>query len=525
MDIEVEQSETTKTSDSSCSESDIIQKCDTNLKKKLLEEFPEALEYIKKLESIIKRHVKKINKLRNKLKAKVRCKENSTQTDLEESYSATDNTEAIETAENTQKSLVDDIKEAAEIAMQKTGFVYEETSGLYYDYNTGYYYNAEYGLYYDGTTGKYLQYNSETQTYEYHSQVAVPSLDADRVENAIPKRKKKHKIKAKKILKIDNEDGQEVDNIEEGECSASDTNSDDEEVDSDSSDISKSWPPCMRIIVESTEIPGLKKGSLHIITCSGGSLGREGAHSILLKDPNASKHHLKITFDEKGGQYQAVDLGSRNGTLLNGKRMSPSKQESDAMDVVHGSKIQIGQTVLLCHVHDGNQTCGHCEPGLIQVAEPVPGRIYSYSKSNNHKKELKGLKMRYGVSEYEGDSKLASGYTDRAQKRRETVGSQNPHEKTQVASVDESINKENKGFKLLQKMGWKEGESLGKTGDGLIEPIKPTSNEGTAGIGAANTQVTSIPTETKKQSIWKKTNERFQKLPESSDAFDVDVDD
>ncbi|CAG9839596.1 unnamed protein product [Diabrotica balteata] len=512
MDIEVEQSETTKTSDSSCSESDIIQKCDTNLKRKLLEEFPEALEYIKKLESIIKKHLKKINKLRNKLKVKARCKESSTQTDLEESYSVNDNTEAIETAENTQKSLVDDIKEAAEIAMQKTGFVYEETSGLYYDYNTGYYYNAEYGLYYDGTTGKYLQYNSETQTYEYHSQVAVPSSDACRTENTIQKRKKKHKIKVKTSSDMD----ELLQSFNKMNINTLRTNA---------LDISKSWPPCMRIIVESTEIPGLKKGSLHIITCSGGSLGREGAHSILLKDPNASKHHLKITFDEKGGQYQAVDLGSRNGTLLNGARMSPSKQESDAMDVVHGSKIQIGQTVLLCHIHEGNQTCGHCEPGLIQVAEPLQGRIYSYSKSTNHKKELKGLKMRYGVSEYEGDSKLASGYTDRAQKRRETVGSQNPHEKTQVASVDESINKENKGFKLLQKMGWKEGESLGKTGDGLLEPIKPTSNEGTTGIGAANTKVTSIPTETKKQSIWKKTNERFQKLPESSDAFEVDTDD
>lgn len=47
--------------------------------------------------------------------------------------------------------------------------------------------------------------------------------------------------------------------------------------------------------------------------------------------------------------------------------MSPSKQESEVMEVVHGSKIQIGSTVLLCHVHVGNQTCGHCEPGLIQT--------------------------------------------------------------------------------------------------------------------------------------------------------------
>lgn len=40
------------------------------------------------------------------------------------------------------ESIVDDIKEAAESAVQQSGFVYEASSGMYYDYNTGYYYDA-----------------------------------------------------------------------------------------------------------------------------------------------------------------------------------------------------------------------------------------------------------------------------------------------------------------------------------------------------------------------------------------------
>lgn len=39
-------------------------------------------------------------------------------------------------------SIADEVKKVAESAMQQTGFAYEETSGMYYDYNTGYYYNA-----------------------------------------------------------------------------------------------------------------------------------------------------------------------------------------------------------------------------------------------------------------------------------------------------------------------------------------------------------------------------------------------
>lgn len=40
------------------------------------------------------------------------------------------------------ESIVEDIKEAAESAVQQSGFVYEASSGMYYDYNTGYYYDA-----------------------------------------------------------------------------------------------------------------------------------------------------------------------------------------------------------------------------------------------------------------------------------------------------------------------------------------------------------------------------------------------
>lgn len=39
-------------------------------------------------------------------------------------------------------SIAEEIRSAAEDALKQTGFVYEPTSGMYYDYKTGYYYNA-----------------------------------------------------------------------------------------------------------------------------------------------------------------------------------------------------------------------------------------------------------------------------------------------------------------------------------------------------------------------------------------------
>lgn len=191
----------------------------------------------------------------------------------------------------------------------------------------------------------------------------------------------------------------------------------------------------MRIIIEETTISKLKVGSLHVVTYEGGTIGREGDHSVLIPDINISKHHLKLHFDKTTGKYFVTDLGSRNGTLLNGKRMSASKQESEALEVPHSSRIQLGTTILLCHIHPGNQTCGHCEPGLIQKSEK---NEITYNKTKQHKNELKHLKKKFGIGpSSQKESNLASGYTDRAQARRETIGSQNAHEKTETASVTE----------------------------------------------------------------------------------------
>lgn len=47
----------------------------------------------------------------------------------------------------------------------------------------------------------------------------------------------------------------------------------------------------------------------------------------------------------------------------------------------------------------------------------------------------------------------------------------------------EPIDATNKGFTLLQKMGWKEGEGLGKDGGGRKEPIQNVKLRGRGGLG------------------------------------------
>ncbi|XP_066157411.1 angiogenic factor with G patch and FHA domains 1 isoform X1 [Euwallacea fornicatus] len=503
---------------------------DLDLKEKL-NDLPEVLKFIERLQKIIEKQVKKVIKWKNKVKQlqEKKSKHVFTQTDSDVFAKDTvgNNHLLSESGLGNEKSLVDDIREAAEQAVQNSGFVYDEASGLYYDSNSGYYYNSETRLYYDTSSGIYFNYNHTTQCYEYNCQVDPSSvllrgaeLEEKGTSSKLKRKPHKYEKKSSKECKKRRKYDHLTVDLEEGECSdGASTNCDDGSL-SESSDLTKQWPPCMRMIVETTEIPTIKPGTLSIITCDGGTVGREGAaHSICLPDINVSKHHLRISYDSDSSKYLVVDLGSRNGTLLNGKRISSSKQESEPTEVPHGSKLQLGSTILLCHIHEGTQTCGHCEPGLLLEEEKGPLVLVGNNRKNlnqQFKSELKRLKKQHGLVGLTDDSvKLAEGYTDRAERRRVEVGSQNPYEKTESASLEGSIPSQNKGFKLLAKMGWKEGQSLGKDGTtGVKEPIKVTSNVGTAGIGAVgNVTIPQVSSNSAKQSIWKKTQERFEKLP------------
>ncbi|CAG9855318.1 unnamed protein product [Phyllotreta striolata] len=49
--------------------------------------------------------------------------------------------------------------------------------------------------------------------------------------------------------------------------------------------------------------------------------------------------------------------------------------------------------------------------------------------------------------------------------------------------LNTAISNENIGFKLLEKMGYKQGESLGKNRSGIKEPIDIVIKQGTSGVG------------------------------------------
>jgi pSer/pThr/pTyr-binding forkhead associated (FHA) protein len=73
-------------------------------------------------------------------------------------------------------------------------------------------------------------------------------------------------------------------------------------------------------------------------------IGRDLTCAVRLNDASVSRRHLRLV--RRGGQVLAEDLGSRNGTLINGSPLA------GALRLVDGDVLQIGSRSITLRLHD-----------------------------------------------------------------------------------------------------------------------------------------------------------------------------
>ncbi|XP_043776062.1 angiogenic factor with G patch and FHA domains 1 [Cervus elaphus] len=324
------------------------------------------------------------------------------------------------------------------------------------------------------------------------------------------------------------EDSYDEDITSEDNATAEDTEDEDEE---------KIWPPCIRVIV--IRSPVLQTGSLFIITAvNPATIGREKdmEHTLRIPEVGVSKFHAEIYFDHDLQSYVLVDQGSQNGTVVNGKQILQPKTKCDPYVLEHGDEVKIGETVLSFHIHPGSDTCDGCEPGQVRAHlrldkkdELFAGPTLSKEeKELERRKELKKIRVKYGLqnTDYEDEKALKNPkYKDRAGKRREQIGSEGTFQRDDApSSVHSEITDSNKGRKMLEKMGWKKGEGLGKDGGGMKTPIQLQLRRTHAGLGTGKPSsiedVHLLQNKSKKN--WEKARERFaENFPETKSQKDA----
>jgi hypothetical protein len=103
-------------------------------------------------------------------------------------------------------------------------------------------------------------------------------------------------------------------------------------------------PSSLQVQVRVHESPGLADGSRDLtITLGDGFpaviIGRSSQAQVGLLDPEVSRRHAR--FDVAQGVLYLTDLGSSNGTFLNGKRL-----RNEGIEVRPGDDIDVGNTRL-----------------------------------------------------------------------------------------------------------------------------------------------------------------------------------
>ncbi|XP_057370835.1 angiogenic factor with G patch and FHA domains 1-like [Daphnia carinata] len=387
-------------------------------------------------------------------------------------------------------SIADQVKAAAEEAVNQSGFVYNEETGLYYDNTTQLYYNSETGLYYNGFTGTWYRYDETICEYVVHHQVEGFTFEnavAEHVLNSIDNYTTELSKKVEAEIKSSKQEGElSEEEVDEVDLKHNKTKG-------EAHKLAERLPPCARFLVVSSSIDRVKIGSLFVVPYTGGTIGRLPECEVFLDDVNVSKKHAKFGYNQDEKSFTIIDLGSRNGTFIHMERLSGSKETSEEYILAHDSQIQVGSITLLCHIHAGLETCDGCEPGLVIKEQENKDMGCSISANKEdlekaRKRELKKIRQKFGLKLHDSDDpvSLKPGYQDRAEVRRQTVGIDPVGAKTEQASTLVPIAKKNKGFQMLAKMGWNEGQALGKTesADAIIEPISVDMRAGREGLGA-----------------------------------------
>src|SRR5512135_2929455 len=100
-------------------------------------------------------------------------------------------------------------------------------------------------------------------------------------------------------------------------------------------------------------------------------IGRDSSSNIAINDAEVSRKHARLTF--QGGKYVIEDLGSTNGTFVNGQRLvSPLVLKS-------GDVISLGEQIVLMYevlTIDPGETVISARRS-VPVSRPAPAPVAS----------------------------------------------------------------------------------------------------------------------------------------------------
>jgi hypothetical protein len=108
---------------------------------------------------------------------------------------------------------------------------------------------------------------------------------------------------------------------------------------------------------------GARAGTVFPLSTDSVVLGREEGVDISLRDPEVSRQHARVSW--QAGTYVLEDLGSTNGTFLNGMQITGQRP------LRPGDSIGLGQTILVLQPQAGAEPTPMAAPRPAMAQAPA----------------------------------------------------------------------------------------------------------------------------------------------------------
>lgn len=107
----------------------------------------------------------------------------------------------------------------------------------------------------------------------------------------------------------------------------------------------------------------------HVMLDRAVTIGRDPKTELPLQDEGISRRHCRIGFDKDKSAFFIEDLGSTNGTLLNGKRLQATKK------LEAGDRIYLGACVVKFTYSDALEVGYHAQMDVLVGTDDLTGLI------------------------------------------------------------------------------------------------------------------------------------------------------
>jgi pSer/pThr/pTyr-binding forkhead associated (FHA) protein len=239
------------------------------------------------------------------------------------------------------------------------------------------------------------------------------------------------------------------------------------------------------------------------------TVGNSSLNNCCIRFEDASKFHAKIKWINVfwKNHFFLSDAGSKNGTFLNGVRLSEPRCASQPHELKEGDRIRFGgfaQFVVACPKREAlaremkSILDGELPHSEVPPTDPVELQRSAATQEIELRK-LQALQQNEAIrlmkrsvnmlTEEERWRKKQFEHSAKKQKSKQKFEkSDQPNQdeaesKLELMTRSGALTEDNVGFKMLEQMGWRKGKGLGPDGKGIDRPIQVNSNAQTFGVG------------------------------------------